>query len=182
MSLRADSARVRTRMLTAARDRIAAGDLELPMNAIAKEAGVGVGTMYRHFATREALLESLAEESYRALVDEAKKAAENPDVAEGLTNLLRAGLRSQLTDAALAKVLAAPTFECTETLVLSKELGRVSLQVIERARQAGVLRPDVTPDDVRRLTCGVQYAVRSGGDQDEAADRYLDIMLKGLKA
>ena len=64
-SLRADSARVRARMLAAARERLAAGDLELPMNAIAKAAGVGVGTMYRHFPTRQALLESLATRELR---------------------------------------------------------------------------------------------------------------------
>ena len=82
VSLRADSARVRAQMVAAARARIADGDLELPMNAIAKDAGVGVGTMYRHFANRQALLETVAADNYAALIEEARTAAENPDVAD----------------------------------------------------------------------------------------------------
>lgn len=181
MTLRADSARVRAQTLAAARARIEAGDLELPMNAIAKEAGVGVGTVYRHFATRRALLEGLATESFTALIEEAREAAENPDVAAGLAGLLRAALRRQLTDASLAAVLAEPGFECADTAELSKELGAASLRVMDRAREAGVIRPDVTPDDFRRLTCGIQHAARSGDDPEAAADRYLDIVLKGLE-
>ncbi|TQS40146.1 helix-turn-helix transcriptional regulator [Cryptosporangium phraense] len=169
-------------MLDAARARIASGDLELPMNAIAKDAGVGVGTMYRHFATRRVLLETLAADSYAALIAEARAAAENPDVAAGLAGLLRAALRCQLDDAALAEVLASSSYECAETLELGRELGEVSLQVLTRARAAGVIRDDVTADDMRRLTCGIRRAVDSGDDSDgTAADRYLDVVLKGLR-
>jgi AcrR family transcriptional regulator len=181
VTLRADSARVRAQTLAAARARIAAGDLELPMNAIAKEAGVGVGTVYRHFPSRRSLLEGLATESFTELVAEARAAAENPDIATGLANLLRAALRRQLTDASLAAVLSEPGFECVDTQNLSRELGAASLRVLDRAREAGVVRPDVTPDDFRRLTCGIQHAARSGGDPEAAADRYLDIVLKGLR-
>jgi len=180
VTLRADSARVRAQTIAAARARVEAGDLELPMNAIAKEAGVGVGTVYRHFPTRRALLEGLATESFTALIEEARAAAEHPDVATGLANLLRAALRRQLTDASLAAVLSEPAFECADTAELSKELGEAALRVMDRAREAGVIRPDVTPDDFRRLTCGIQHAARSGGDPEAAADRYLDIMMKGL--
>ena len=58
-ALRADSARARARMLAAARARVTAGDLDLPMNAVAKDAGVGVGTMYRHFPSRAELAAAL---------------------------------------------------------------------------------------------------------------------------
>ena len=178
-SLRADSARVRERMLAAARERLAAGDLELPMNAIAKDAGVGVGTMYRHFPTRQTLLETLASESFEILVAQAKA---TPDGVEGLTELFRLALRRLLTDPSLAAVLATPTFECAETVALSEELSGAFMQLLDRAREAGTIRPDVTGDDLRRLMCGLQYAVRSGSDDDnKAADRYLDILVKGLQ-
>jgi len=178
-SLRADSARVRARMLAAARERVDAGDLELPMNAIAKAAGVGVGTVYRHFPSRQALLESLAAQSLESLVGDAVEAAGNPDVTAGLTKLLRAALRCQLTDPALAVVLAASDATCLETMHLSRELGSATGRLLDRARAEGVIRRDVTADDIRRLMCGVQHAVRIGAAGD--ADRYLEILLNGLK-
>lgn len=177
-SLRADSARVRERMLAAARERLAAGDLELPMNAIAKDAGVGVGTMYRHFPTRQALLETLATESLEALVAQAKAA---PDGMAGLTELFREALHRLLGDPSLGAVLANPTFECAETVVLSQELTGAFMRLLDRARATGAIRPDVTGDDLRRLMCGLQYAVRIGGDTEAVAERYLDILMKGLQ-
>src|SRR5690349_17482445 len=125
--LRADSARVRAQMLAAAREMLAGGE-ELPMNAVAKAAGVGVGTMYRHFPSRQVLLESLAAESYAALVAEAQRAAAQPDAGAGLSALLRAALTCQLTDPSLAGVLASPTYECMETTELSRELGAAAMQ------------------------------------------------------
>ena len=179
--LRADSARVRAQMVAAARTMLAGGDEELPMNAVAKAAGVGVGTMYRHFPSRQALLEALAAESFAILVAEAHRAAAEQDVGAGLTALLRAALTCQLTDPSLAGVLAAPSHACAETTELSRELGAAAMQLLDRARVAGVVRPDVTADDLRRLMCGVQHAVRSGDDDGTTAGRYLDIMVRGLR-
>jgi AcrR family transcriptional regulator len=178
-SLRADSARVRARMLTAARARVDSGDLDLPMNAIAKAAGVGVGTVYRHFPTRQALLESLAAQSLRSLVGEAVEAAAHPDGAAGLAGLLRAALGLQLADPTLAAVLAAPGAACAETTELSRKLDGALGRLLDRARTGGALRRDVTTGDVRRLVCGVQHAVRIGAADD--ADRYLEILLRGLR-
>ncbi len=168
-------------MLAVARARIAAGDVDLPLNAIAKDAGVGVGTVYRHFSGRQALLESLATDSYRELIAEAAAAADDPDVAGGLRNLLRATLRCQLADPALAAVLSSPECECAETLTLGRELAALSMRVLDRARAAGVVRADLAPDDVRRLTCGLRHAIRAGDDDGTAIDRYLEIMLHGLR-
>ncbi|MEW1586840.1 helix-turn-helix domain-containing protein [Micromonospora vinacea] len=178
-NLRADSARVRARMLAAARERIAAGDLDLPMNAIAKAAGVGVGTVYRHFPTRQALLESLAAQSLENLVAVAVAAAREPDVGSGLAALLRAGMRIQLSDPALAEVLSTIDAAGDETADLSRDLAAAITTLLDRARTEGAIRPDLTADDLRRLLCGLQHAVRIGAVDD--ADRYLDILLAGLR-
>lgn len=179
--LRADSARVRDRMLAVARERVRAGDLELPMNAIAKEAGVGVGTVYRHFPTRRALLESLAAENFAALVADAQAGADDPDPAAGFARLLRGGLRLLLDDPTLATVLSEPGAECVETAELGAALNRAVGPLLDRARAAGAIRPDVTTDDLRRLLCGVQHAIRSGDNDGDTTGRYLDILLAGLR-
>ncbi|MFI5916424.1 TetR/AcrR family transcriptional regulator [Dactylosporangium sp. NPDC051541] len=179
--LRADSARVRAQMLAAARARIGEGDLDLPMNAIAKAAGVGVGTAYRHFPTRQALLEALAVQSLAALVADAVAGAADPDPAVGFTALLRNGLRLLRDDPTLAAVLSSTEPPCLATTTdLNAQLGGAVQTILERARAEGVIRPDVTADDIRRLICGVQHAV-AAGQGDDAADRYLDILLAGLR-
>ncbi|MER7279135.1 helix-turn-helix domain-containing protein [Dactylosporangium sp. NPDC000244] len=185
MTLRADSARVRAQMLAAARERVRAGDLDLPMNAIAKDAGVGVGTAYRHFANRQALLEALAAESLGALVTDAEAAAADPEPAAGFATLLRNALRLLRDDPTLAVVLAsAAQPACLDaTTDLHARLGTAVTTVLSRARAAGAVRSDVTADDVRRLICGVQHAVGAGADADAGAEeRYLDILLAGLRA
>ncbi|MBQ1027715.1 TetR/AcrR family transcriptional regulator [Micromonospora sp. C95] len=177
-SLRADSARVRARMLRAARARVAAGDLELPMNAVAKAAGVGVGTVYRHFPNRQALLEALAAERFALLVQAAEQAVASPDVAAGLARLLRAALEHQLDDPALAVVLSAPDAACQETTELVRALTEAVDRLLERARETGVIRPEITADDLRALFCGLQHAARVGGD----TELYTDILLRGIRA
>ncbi|MEV4343389.1 TetR family transcriptional regulator [Actinoplanes sp. NPDC049596] len=177
--LRADSARVRERMLSVARERLLGGDTDLPMNAIAKAAEVGVGTAYRHFPSHQVLLEALAADSFAALVADARAAERDADAAAGFARIMGAGLRLMLADPALAAVLARPSFACDETVELGAELFEAFGAVLERARAEGAVRPGVSGDDLRRLMCGVQQAVRIG--DPEAADRYLDILLAGLQ-
>ncbi|MEU8814198.1 helix-turn-helix domain-containing protein [Actinoplanes sp. NPDC048796] len=177
--LRADSARVRELMLSVARERLRNGDVTLPMNAIAKEAGVGVGTAYRHFESHQVLLEALAADSFAALVSDARAAERDTDPATGFARIMRAGLRLMLADPALAAVMQKSDFACTETRELSAELFEAFGTVLARARAAGAVRPDITGDDLRRLMCGVQHAVRAGGD--DAAERYLGVLLEGLQ-
>ena len=170
MTLRADSARARDRMLAAARRRMADGDLELPLNAVAKDAGVGVGTAYRHFATRQALLEALAQDSLIALAETARQAADDPDPAHGLRTLITEGLRALEKNPALEPVLASGT---------DLEPARDLLASFERLLGKGAVRPGVTPNDLRALICGVQHAADvAGGNRD----LYLEVMLAGLRS
>ncbi|MFF5566945.1 TetR/AcrR family transcriptional regulator [Streptomyces sp. NPDC012623] len=133
-ALRADAARNRVRVLRIARERIAAGDESLQLNAIARLAGLGTGTVYRHFPNRHALMEALSAERFSELVEEARAAAVEEDILAGLRRLLRFTLEG-----------------------------------------------DVEADDVRRLLCGVQHAVRAGHSGPRHAEMYLDILLQGLR-
>lgn len=179
VSLRADSARVRARMLQVARDRLHDGDLELPLNAIAKSAGVGVGTVYRHFPNRQVLLEALAEESFASLVADARAAAADPDTAAALSRLLGSGLRMLRDDPSLGVVLGSAGAQCPATMRLGAELESAFAGLLDRARADGVIRADITADDLRRLICGVQHAVASG--PGDPTGRYLQIILNGLR-
>ena len=178
--LRADAARNRTRVLEVARELLETGDDTLPMNTIAKRAGVGVGTVYRHFPNRQVLLESLALESFEKLLAEAQAAADE-DSAIGLKRLLHAALTYQLEDAGLAAVLRSPKNACVETLELKKATLVALNRLLENARQAGVIRPDIDADDLRRLLCGFEVAVRLGEADPAEVERYVGILLGGLQ-
>ncbi|WBB73353.1 helix-turn-helix domain containing protein [Micromonospora sp. WMMD1128] len=178
--LRADSARVRERMLTVARDRLRDGDRDLPLNAIAKAAGVGVGTAYRHFPTRQALIEALAAENLTRLAADARASADDTDPAAGFQRLVATGLRLLRADPALAEVLATGDDLTGDSVAPSAEFHDALGRVLKRARQAGTVRSDITADDLRNLMCGVQHAAAVSAD--DVVDRYLDVLFRGLRA
>jgi len=179
--LRADAARNRARVIEVARGQVDAGDLTLPMNTIAKLAGVGVGTVYRHFPTRPALLEAVAADAFDALLVEARVAAADPSAASALEHLLRSALRLLSTDQSFAAVLASPTCACVETMQRGEELGALIGQVLDGARRARLIRDDISSDDLRRLISGVEHALRVGPDVDGKFDLYLAVLLGGLE-
>lgn len=181
-ALRADAARNRERVLAVARELLAQGDASLQMNQIAREAGVGVGTVYRHFPTRQDLLEELVNEHAQALLEHARMAETSGEPGAGLRRFLGAALELLLADVGLAEVLNAPRDANTRTARLKTELYAATTRLLEQARRAGSVRAGVGVDDLQRLTCGIEHAVRiGGGDRRELAERYLDILLDGLR-
>lgn len=177
--LRADAARNRARILQAAREQVAAGDNSLQLNAVARLAGVGVGTVYRHFPNRHALVEALSTERFRELVDEARAAATVQDPHAGLRRLLRFTLDRILDDPDFAAVLESAGEADAPTSEMKAELDRAVTGLLEDVRLTGAVRSSIQADDVRRLLCGVGHAVRSGSG--EARDLYLDVLLEGLR-
>jgi AcrR family transcriptional regulator len=135
--LRVDAARNRAQVLEVARELLAAGDATLPMNTIARLAGVGVGTVYRHFPTRQALLESAVMGSFEQLLAEARAAAADDDPGAGLERLLRYGIRRQLSDVGLAAVLRSSESACARTSRLRADL----LEAVGRGCWSAPARP-----------------------------------------
>lgn len=178
--LRADAARNRSLVLAAGRRRLVEQGLPLPMNTIARAAGVGVGTAYRHFPTQADLLQAIAEPAFADLVGQARAAVAAPDPAGGLRILLDAAVR-KLADPALAVVLAAqPVSDDSALAGSARELEELTENVLERAREAGAVRADLTADDVRRLVCGIQHAVQIG--DPSSVGTYVDVLVAGLLA
>lgn len=178
--LRADAARNRAKVLRAARELLADGDATLPFNVIARSAEVGVGTVYRHFPSRQLLLNGLAEASLRELVDRVRVAALDPDPLSGVHQMLRHGLRCLLNDRALVAMLDSPSFDGADAVALAAELGGAAAGLLDRAREAGLVRADLTVDDLHRILVGIYHAVRSGPDEEPAADRFVEIAIHGL--
>ncbi|WP_017593844.1 TetR/AcrR family transcriptional regulator [Nocardiopsis potens] len=174
--LRADAARSRERILAAARR---ADPKDLRLNEVAREAGVGVGTVYRHFATAHALVEELTREALERLNAIAREAAADPDPGRAFEAGLRAVVDLHLESGGLQAVLLAAHDASPEVAALKAETLDGLREVLERAQRAGAVRDDLTGDQVERLVCGIEYAVRLAGGDERGL--FVDVLLAGLR-
>ncbi len=178
--LRADAARNRARILKVARKVIAGGDLAPALNEIARQAGVGVGTVYRHFADHRALLEALVEDRFNEVLVHARAALAERDPEAGVANLFRATLALALSDPSVGAVFSSDAAH-NRIAARMAELEGVVEALLDKARKAGVIRRDLVTVDMWHLVCGVERAVRAGGDSHATAERYTSIVLAGLR-
>ncbi len=151
------------------------------MNVIAREAGLGVGTVYRHFPTRQSLLETVAADGFGELVSLAQAAAGNEDPEQALRALLGGTLRCLDQQPGMAAVLESAEFACLETVEMAAGLMDAVQAVLQRARKAGLVRPGITTSDVRRLVLGVHHARTLPGDEPSTQSKYLSVLLDGLR-
>jgi AcrR family transcriptional regulator len=172
-SKRADARQNREHLVSVARAMAESGDVP-SFNALAREAGVGVGTVYRHFEDEHALASAIVAErvdAFRELVQEAR-ALESP--AAAFERFLHGSIDLVMDEHLVANVLArAPD--------ILRAVQADADFILERAKRAKVLRKDFSLGDVRRLVCGIERAARSGDNPREAAERYLQILLAGLR-
>ncbi|BDZ38341.1 TetR/AcrR family transcriptional regulator [Microbacterium suwonense] len=173
--LRADAARSRERILAAARG-IASDELRL--NDLAREAGLGVGTVYRHFPTVTALLEELHADTLNELVGIARRTAQSASPGSAFVDLVRAGAELQLSCDGLQTVLIADDVSA-HTRALRDEFLRFAQSSLQAAIDEGLVRPEMTISAVQRLVCGVEHAVRLGSGADRSL--LMDVLVAGLR-
>lgn len=180
--LRKDAARNRERIVAVAREVVDEGT-PLQLNDVARRVSMGVGTVYRHFPTAEALLETVAAPGLEALAAHGEQALADEDPARALTGFLTRTVEAQVTDASLSAVTAAPTDALPRTTELKQNLSSVGRQLFRRALDADVVRADVTADDLVPLMCGIAYAANvhtAPAARAETARRYLAALLEGV--
>jgi AcrR family transcriptional regulator len=179
---RADSILNRERLLEAAAEIFAAGGAQASLEAVARRAEVGIGTLYRHFPTREALFEAVYRREVDQLADLADRLAREADPVEALRAWLHAQVRLVATKKGMIEGLRLAAHGSSELKAYSFErLIRALSALLERAVAAGAIRSDVSADDVLRAIVGLIYA-HSGGDWQEPALRLVDVFVDGLRA
>lgn len=178
---RADAVRNRERVLEAAKVVFNAGGPEASLEAVAKRAGVGIGTLYRHFPTREDLFEAV----YRREVEQLSELAEQLKSARNPVDALRRWLRSNVEFVATKKGMSAAlalTFQSSSDLAafsmdrLTKAIGTL----LDRAVAAGAMRADIIPEDLLRALVGMCYMHDQPGWQSSVL-RMLDVFVDGLR-
>lgn len=182
--LRKDAARNWDRIVAVARELVDEGT-PLQLNDVARRAGLGVGTVYRHFPTTEALLETVATPCLQAIADHGDEALHDHDTWHAFTTYLTHLVEAQVTDPALAKVAATTTDTLPRTTELKQHVIAIGTELLIRARAAGTVHPDLADGDLVPLVCGIAYAsyVHSNTPADRLATarRYLDTLLRGLR-
>jgi AcrR family transcriptional regulator len=182
-AVRADARRNRARLLEVAAEAFAAGGLTVPLDEIARRAGVGPGTLYRHFPTKEALFEAVVQQRLQRLVDAARirQDAEQPDDALfGFIELLvaEAGPKKDLVDA----LTGAGVDVRARLAATAAELRTEMHLLLTRAQRAHSVRADITVADLMALISGILLS-RHAADQPEPADptRALAVVRDGMR-
>jgi AcrR family transcriptional regulator len=179
---RADARRNRERVLAAARRQFANKGLDAQVDDIARAADVGVGTVYRHFPTKEALLQALAADRFTRLAAWARESLDAPDGWEGLCTFLRRSAELGASDRLLSEAMAERhAFQGAQRE--KDELMDATAALVERAQATGKLRSDVGADDIAMLMCGLGRATGPGAfDHAMSWERYLEIIVAGLRS
>jgi AcrR family transcriptional regulator len=180
--LRKDAARNRELLLAAAREVFAERGLEASLDDIAHRAGVGVGTAYRHFANKYELAQAIFAEAIEQVVALAERGAESPDPWDGIVTFLEGTAVMQTADRGLREVLMG-VHDTAKMEQVNDRLTGPMRTMVERARQAGQIRPDVDVTDVGivlLMLCTV--ADITGDAAPDLWRRYLPMLLDGLRS
>ncbi len=180
--LRRDARENRDRILAAARAAFAAEGVDVPVEAIAERAGVGMGTLYRRFPTKHDLIQAVIEESLDAFVVAAEEGLAEDDAWTGFTGFVERVLELHVQNRALREVLAGTEHGHARDEV-RRRVRPLVRRLIERAHADGSLRPDFAPEDMPLvfMTAGrVLEAAR--GVAPDLWRRYLGLLLDGLRA
>jgi AcrR family transcriptional regulator len=179
--LRADARRNREKVLTAARKVFAEQGVDAQMDDVARCADVGVGTVYRHFPTKEALLQALTEELFAVIAAHARELLDHDDPWEAFKDALWFGAEKTAGDRAFSELVAAhkkAMTECAGQVDLTITVG----ELMRRCIEAGTMRPDAMIDDIPLVMCGVGSASAMAHPVPESWRRHLGIVLDGLRA
>lgn len=175
--MRIDAARNRDHLLATAQAMVAAGE-EPTLNDLARRAGVGVATVYRHFPDVTALMAAVMETQLAQLGAILDRAAAEEDAAAGLRALFLDVLALEVKHPLIARLVHSPHPAVAPQFA---KLQAAAAAIVRRARRAKALRPGVTAEDVCRLLQGVHAAAIGGPDPPTAARRYADVVLSGLR-
>jgi AcrR family transcriptional regulator len=176
---RKDALRNRERVLDAATELIRRDGEKVPIARIAEHAGVGVGTVYRHFATREDLLGALVYRSFGLAVDNARAAAAHPGSAlEGVRAFFLATLRDR--ERFVLPLHGGPVIFTPATRERQAQVRTVLRGLIQRGQGAGELRADLSPEDLIVAASLLSRPLPGTGDWERLARRQIDLMISGL--
>lgn len=179
---RADSQRNRERLMEAAKAGFAELGPEVSLDEISRRAGVGIGTLYRHFPSRDAIVEAVYRHEIQQWADAATRLLGSLSPSEALREWMRLSVDYIATKKVIAAALASTVGGAPDLQASSGKLVTDAMHLlVERAIASGEIRPDVDAADLLRAMAGFAYGA-SGPGWEASARRLIDILMDGLRA
>jgi AcrR family transcriptional regulator len=181
--LRRDAERNRLLILSAAHTVFAQRGLEASLDEVAREAGLGVGTVYRRFPNRDALIDALFAEGVDTITRLIDEALATPRAWDGMRRFMTVMMELQCQDKGLRDAILSSRGPHPMDDVLRHRITQTLYELVRRAQQDGDLRPDVSPTDVAILSLAALNAAEFTSDvEPEASNRYLTLILDSMRA
>ncbi len=180
-TLRADAKRNRERIMASARELFAREGPQAQMDDIAAHAGVGIGTVYRHFPTKEALLTAMVRDRFAVFAEIARAAEQIDEPFAALATMMRESLEAVEDDMGFQlAMMGANELDWDGVEIEKAALTEVVGRVIERAVAAGVAREDLSAEDYPMIMCGITSTMYyKPGSADWR--RHLELVLQGVR-
>jgi AcrR family transcriptional regulator len=181
--MRADAVKNRARILAAAEEVFATQGVSVPIDTVAERAGLGVGTLYRHFPTKEALFEAIVVERLQQLTELAGQQRDADEPGDALFGFLRefAAVASAKRD--LFEALGSAGIDIKSACSELVDAMKINIDVLrQRAVDAGTLRDDVSTDEIVGLVMGACQAGEQSGAGPTGCQRMVDIVCDGLRS
>jgi AcrR family transcriptional regulator len=181
-ALRADARRNRHAVIAAAKKLFADQGLEAQMPDVAQAAKVGVGTVYRHFPTKEELIAALVADRFERLAEKAGEALDAQNAWEGLCDFIRFSAQIQAADRGLCEVMGSRP-ELMDAAAREVGLPTLCDDLVKRAQRSGELRRDIEWEDIPMIACGLGRITQATvGPATGRWPRLVEIILDGLRA
>ena len=183
MALRSDARRNRERLVTSARELFAREGVEVTVEEITHHAGVGMGTLYRHFPRKEELIDAVLEDSFAELVELAERAAAEEDAWAGFAGFLEQALARHAANRGLKDVVASSGHGRQRAQAIRARIQPLLRRLVERAQEQGTLRADFTPEDLPLVFWTASRVIEMTATvAPDHWRRYLGLVLDGLRA
>lgn len=180
--MRADARRNYERLLAEARSSFAEHGTDASLEDVARRAGVGIGTLYRHFPNRRALMSAVFEGAVSDLLARSRELLEAPQPCTALVDWLREIITHASEYRGLARALMSASRDDGSHLArCSGPMREAGSALLLRAQESGAVHPDVSIGDLLQLTNAIALAAEETPDDPALADRLLSLTLRGLK-
>jgi AcrR family transcriptional regulator len=180
--MRADARRNRQAVIDAAKRLFAESGLETQMPDVARAANVGVGTVYRHFPTKEHLIAAIATQHFERMAERGRADLELPDPWDGICDFIQFAIQLQADDRGLCEVMGSRP-DLMNSVAGEAGLPELCDKLVKRAQRSGQLRADLDWEDVPMIACGIGHVTHDGPVPSVGRwPRLVQIILDGLRA